>query len=68
VRHYETQKGIENVILQLRKKKPKMELSISATITKVTMKNRSMCRIVVNWQKLSLGIANMVAKKEKRKK
>jgi hypothetical protein len=60
--------GIENVILQLQKKETKMGLSISATITRVTMKHRSICCSVFNWQKLPLCSANMVAKKEERKK
>jgi hypothetical protein len=45
-----------------------MEQSISATITRVTMKDRSMCCSVFIWQKMPLGSANMVAKKIGRKK
>jgi hypothetical protein len=45
-----------------------MELSIPTTIARVTMKHRSMCCRVFNWQKLLLGSANMIAKKEGRKK
>jgi hypothetical protein len=49
------------------KKETKMELSIFATITRVTMKHRSMCYSVFDSRKLLLGSANMVAKKEERK-
>jgi hypothetical protein len=53
--------------IKITEKVTKMELSISATITRVTMKNRSMCCSVFNWQKLPLGSANMVAKKKEEK-
>ena len=45
-----------------------MELSIPTTIARVTMKHRSMCYSVFDSRKLLLGSANMVAKKEERKR
>jgi hypothetical protein len=65
---YETQKWDGKWNITITEKESKIELSISVTITRVIMKNRSMCRSVFNWQKLPLGSANMVAKKEERKK
>ncbi len=65
VRHYETQKWDWKCNITITKK---MELSISATITRVTMKHRSMCHSVFNWQKLALCSASMVAKKEQKRK
>ncbi len=60
--------GIENVILQLQKKETKMELSISATITRVTMKH-GVCETVSSIGKNHLlAVQTWLQKKKKEKK